>query len=777
MALQFQLDAGRVSTGRRGQGLPVLVFFLLTLSFGCGSNESASLNTDNFGPGSGSDTAAARAVTALAKESYSPDALAAVQHAIEQAPAPPIISPRLDASASSGLHDYILAGATISSYIPVDDVLRVYVNGSLVYQDPSVYSEDLPPIHFQAAVGDIVNIQAEDYFGFCRGISSPLILYDANSGQSQVLDPDGKIDGCSSGYPPRFTYYNESFTVKIPSKSVEVTSLSATDFDGQSTTLSFDLVPKDITSPDISWTVDVLKEGAVVFQFPISPGENGPGVATDIADGGKHVELVWDAKDSSGTLVEGDVDYEVHATACETSTGGGSGGGSNCVTGDGSLMASIAGQLILEVVADNAVIGSSEDTDSPKPEGIDRLQKIFHYNRSGQSSSWTVRARSVVFDSSVTPVPPLKVAVEGTVSNTTLNLELKREGTTNTFSATRNDILSQVVRQNVSGTAYTAADGFSAGINSDGSVADRIFSAIGNLGVLPVYPTPRMGVGRYNQGLASGRPRDEYVKITTDNLKDFGFEPVRVTVDPAQNPGLQTNQPVKAVVKVRNPAKLVALTLHGDHEGKLSTTSAIRQTVLSPDVLSSEDVASVKTLILASCNVLDLHDYNNNYVNQPNLDPTRTSAQDPVSLRFSPGKLWWSATRRNQTTLLGYSFPVVGAAANAGTLNYFTELNRLNGVVSSDRLEVYAWLSAHRKIFPQLKNSFPQVLTACAWDSNSYYFISYSHKVVQATEQDIFREKRALVGVYRIPLSSGDNTVTNFQSPPSGGGVELVEIP
>ena len=109
MALQFQLDAGRVSTGRRGQGLPVLVFFLLTLSFGCGSNESASLNTDNFGPGSGSDTAAARAVTALAKESYSPDALAAVQHAIEQAP--------LLQLSALGLTRLPVAGCTITSWL------------------------------------------------------------------------------------------------------------------------------------------------------------------------------------------------------------------------------------------------------------------------------------------------------------------------------------------------------------------------------------------------------------------------------------------------------------------------------------------------------------------------------------------------------------------------------------------------------------------------------------------------------------------------------------
>ena len=117
------------------------------------------------------------------------------------------------ALASSGLRNYTLT--TPDGSILIDDVLRLYVNGVNVYTDPSVFASFLPPVPFQASPGDSLRVEVEDWFGGCRGISGPLLLIDDATGEQQILDPTGQIDGCG-GFPPRTIFYNRTFTINIP---------------------------------------------------------------------------------------------------------------------------------------------------------------------------------------------------------------------------------------------------------------------------------------------------------------------------------------------------------------------------------------------------------------------------------------------------------------------------------------------------------------------------------------------------------------------------------
>jgi len=135
------------------------------------------------------------------------------------------------------------------------------------------------------------------------------------------------------------------------------------------------------------------------------------------------------------------------------------------------------------------------------------------------------------------------------------------------------------------------------------------------------------------------RPKDNFAQDTLENIRCFGFEAVKVKVTTPSGP-------LTALVKVRHPASVGYLMAHGDHQGKLTSTQKITSTILDPDTdLAEGDTAALKTLFLASCNVLDLYDHNNNYVGKPNLDAARLDPADPFRVRKAPGKLWWSKTR------------------------------------------------------------------------------------------------------------------------------------
>lgn len=310
------------------------------------------------------------------------------------------------------------------------------------------------------------------------------------------------------------------------------------------------------------------------------------------------------------------------------------------------------------------------------------------------------------------------------------------------------------------------------------------FPAVAN--VLP-YPLIRVGLGKYQRephekppSFKDRRPDDDVAATNVDNLLCFGFEAVKIKLDTANNPGLKlpNNTPLEVTVKVRHPVSMMYLVAHGTHnEGQidLGTETLFPETVK----FTEQDSSSLKTLVLDSCNVLDMHDYNNNYADHPNLDANRSSANDTIAQRVSPGQKWWlKTTKPHNTVLLGYSFPCLAPAALNATAHYLNELPRLQGQVPNERLQQLAWLSSHAKASEELERVYRQTLGACAWDQSGYYFISISNPLKQFSEPDPFKEVRKVQGYYRVPLDpSGENTLVRPGVPPAEGGVEELLIP
>jgi hypothetical protein len=120
--------------------------------------------------------------------------------------------------------------------------------------------------------------------------------------------------------------------------------------------------------------------------------------------------------------------------------------------------------------------------------------------------------------------------------------------------------------------------------------------------------------------------------------------------------------------------------------------------------------------MLTSCSVLDAYDYNNMQVNWIRA-PHRLSPEDPVSIRTNPGKSWWDATRDGSgTILLGYNFPIKRVYATLAVQAYFDTLSQFASVPAAKRQQ-YAWLRANARVGGT-------GLYACAWDADSYYYIS-----------------------------------------------------
>ncbi len=253
--------------------------------------------------------------------------------------------------------------------------------------------------------------------------------------------------------------------------------------------------------------------------------------------------------------------------------------------------------------------------------------------------------------------------------------------------------------------------------------------------------------------------------------------------------------PLKAVVKVRNPANHALVVVHGGMRTltpsraslEFLTPEASGRQALHPEVassagwseqqlgathfLSTADLGSLKTLLLSNCNVLDLYDYNNN----------EFAAEDPLSRRtaysgttLAPGQLWWRGTGRGRTILLGYNFPVVGGAAGNAVQTYLAELDRLASLVPPDKLQQLAWISAN--LTEARKPGAESALNACAWDADSYYYIAYFPPLGRENPE-LRREPRRILGVFRIPLVDGDNQVIQPNKRLQKPGGEEISIP
>lgn len=100
----------------------------------------------------------------------------------------------------------------------------------------------------------------------------------------------------------------------------------------------------------------------------------------------------------------------------------------------------------------------------------------------------------------------------------------------------------------------------------------------------------------------------------------------------------------------------------------------------SPNVVSNHWKRDLDCVIIAGCSVLDINDYNNNF-----LDPR--GEWDPENHAASPGTLWES---KGPNVLLGYNFraPLDSSRAPAKIVRSWQNLRQTMG-------DVEAWMKAN----------------------------------------------------------------------------------
>lgn len=111
-----------------------------------------------------------------------------------------------------------------------------------------------------------------------------------------------------------------------PKPGVVVANATCAAFDpqvGEHALLKFDVLPIGITPPFQinAWTVQATQSNTTVKVFTPGADSRGPGVVTPKGDG-VHVEIPWDAKDSSGRTVAGNFDWQIVANVTNVAGSG-----------------------------------------------------------------------------------------------------------------------------------------------------------------------------------------------------------------------------------------------------------------------------------------------------------------------------------------------------------------------------------------------------------------------------------------------------------------------
>lgn len=550
------------------------------------------------------------------------------------------------------------------------------------------------------------------------------------------------------------------------------------------TSLDFDI--STVNSTVRGWSVEIEKDGSVIRTLtPVSPG---PGTVT--GSNPLHVTASWDGLDAANRTVTGNYTWVATANTTLFIPSGNRNDGVNSSqvrlndNNEPATLQILDGASPLATVLANSndktlLLTNPNDQSVAGVDAKARLSTVYPAGgRKGTSeagNTWHLKASKLRFSGS-TPVT-VKVLLEGDFSHKQLEVALTNpdpqnsqvwEGDVNILAQ---GLLLPQDQLSLNGQPIRTTYTVSAAADLD-QLANLLILLEDLLG-LENYPLPRLNLGALADPIQieGNHTNDSWALNTPDNVRCFGFEPVQIKIDPSRNSGLVS--PVQATLKTRNPASVGLFSVHGDHDGgKLAFGGG----VLDPSLdLRGQDTASLKTLMLLSCNVLDLHDYNNNLSDSLG----RTGPFDPVSMRPSPGILWRNATGRGRTILLGYNYPFWSDTGVDARKRYFnTVLKDLEnrGVESGIRQQL-AWLRANYEAAVESQEQDSSCLNACAWDQNYYYFISFSPPY-SPTEREKRNAVHVVNGFYRIRLDSlGDNsTVDPTVSPPKGLGVEQIEI-
>lgn len=244
--------------------------------------------------------------------------------------------------------------------------------------------------------------------------------------------------------------------------------------------------------------------------------------------------------------------------------------------------------------------------------------------------------------------------------------------------------------------------------------------------------------------------------VTSDprNLVTTGFVPIEFTVrDDSANKNPMPLSPVYVKVpRLTEPssrkANVVLWTYHGRHDGTLGASEdrdrvmgPAKNWTISPSTLGmAESLESVHTLILTSCDALDINDYNNGKVlRAANGDPI-PGVYPGANQRTFGGELWdqvMATTTKSlsqEVVLLGYNdiSPLIrddnGQAANSMTdviVLFEQELENLTQVPLEERRQL-AWMSANVKFAATSTTTGDARWTslhATAIDKDYYYYI------------------------------------------------------
>ncbi len=116
----------------------------------------------------------------------------------------------------------IAGGETVYHYWSVDDDIDISLNGVFIFQDRNHTQDTHPPVEFEAEVGDIITIEANDY-NECKKEIDPLYLHFGTGTYIQlndaICDSACSEDACYSGSymgPWPNIFLQEDYEITIP---------------------------------------------------------------------------------------------------------------------------------------------------------------------------------------------------------------------------------------------------------------------------------------------------------------------------------------------------------------------------------------------------------------------------------------------------------------------------------------------------------------------------------------------------------------------------------
>jgi hypothetical protein len=565
---------------------------------------------------------------------------------------------------------------------------------------------------------------------------------------------------------------------------------------GENATLQAHVVMNGFEAPVLTWTAAVRhqedpEDAPIIRLLEGAAAVNGTGSSTWFAD----IDHPWDGKDSRGQpLEEGDYRVDLRVQACEGSTmppvaranlaslkefcGARAGEEIRLQQGEWCLLAQSPGNFttrsnpVLEVfdavTSTKLATGSSADVVAKQGRSQEELKLLGRVYSGPQNvligSKVIIQARNLKFAS--TPPDHVTVVLKSKVSNKEITRTLIQQVPGKPSYKTQEPVTldSDFILQDhlPAKTTYGSASAAARPAISNRPIA--AFNAIMNTTVVPLYGSAKaLGEVDYEKKveLANVLPpsfkRDDY-RREESNFRAFGFEAVELSIK-------ESKQPPQAQLKVKHRADVFFGQCHGSHgtAAMQLQTSKDEETVLSPLFLTREDISNpdgrLRTLMLNSCGVLDLHDYNNFYLGDPRSDLGSHNVTAGVEARFSPGEQWWSATGNGKTVLLGYN--ALGARVTGAVVsNYFTKLTQLNSSWDAKVLQQYSWMAAN---FDTAAIGDMYLHNACAWDDTYYYYIPFKRK---SYREPVRIRPGSARGVYRILLSRRNEQLQDWTDKP-----------